>query len=81
MKRPFRVIEISFPGQYSMTGAIHEELTPLNISFDTKDDYCWLICVNPLDFGMIEQQCKELDLSEYFIVDRKSMIVKHDSKK
>lgn len=78
MKRSFRVIEINFPGQYSVAGAIQDNLTP--ISFDTKDDYCWLICVPPLDFTMIEQQCNELKLSEYFIVDRKSMIVKHDPK-
>jgi hypothetical protein len=72
MKNLIKVIEIVFAGSYSVRGAICETLKDK----EEMKDFGWVICTNIESFEMIKQECEELALTDYIIVDRKSMVVK-----
>lgn len=74
MKKVSKLIEIVYAGSDSVKGTI---IKNFGVGIYNKiNTYSWMIMVNFEAFGMIEDECKEIEIEDFIIFDRKSAIVK-----
>ncbi len=73
--KPIKILEIPFSGSYSVKGALYHEIEKKNLTLIDVNEYSWVICVKLMSFDMIKQQCVEMKISNFVIVDRETMIV------
>ena len=66
MNKEIKILEIITVGTNSVLGGIvSQEKNPVECN-----DYCWVIMARLESFDAVKQQCEELGIKDYLLVDR-----------
>lgn len=78
MNKDFKLITISFPGNYSLCGYIIKEYG-IDV-YKNINDYNWVILVPKSAIDMIACEAISLEIKTYIVVDKEGMVVCWDGK-
>lgn len=78
MSKEIKIVEIVNVGCHSLLGAMALELSADHLI--DYDKYKWIIAVNSESIEVIQDQCTGLLLTDYMIIERRTMIITKDFK-